>query len=141
LNTTLEKVDMHSQTVTEINITNVDSNAVQYNKNGIVNAIRIFDGSSYVIAALDTAGAVRIFDTDQVSLFKSLSNWKEMVGAEVKRESASQNVDGSLKTNPRPLEEVARPKFGVDMPKHGKEDPDNKPHVGGNTWAGNGWYI
>jgi len=22
------------------------------------------------------------------------------------------------------------------MPKHGKEDPDNMPHVGGNTWAG-----
>ncbi|KAJ8960607.1 hypothetical protein NQ318_013899 [Aromia moschata] len=27
---------------------------------------------------------------------------------------------------------------GLDTkePKHGKEDPDNKPHVGGNTWAG-----
>lgn len=24
----------------------------------------------------------------------------------------------------------------VSMPKHGKIDPDNKPHVGGNTWAG-----
>lgn len=24
----------------------------------------------------------------------------------------------------------------VSAPKHGKEDPDNKPHVGGNTWAG-----
>lgn len=24
----------------------------------------------------------------------------------------------------------------VTSPKHGKEDPDNKPHVGGNTWAG-----
>lgn len=24
----------------------------------------------------------------------------------------------------------------VSMPKHGKEDPENKPHVGGNTWAG-----
>lgn len=24
----------------------------------------------------------------------------------------------------------------VSSPKHGKEDPDNKPHVGGNTWAG-----
>lgn len=24
----------------------------------------------------------------------------------------------------------------VSEPKHGKEDPDNKPHVGGNTWAG-----
>nr|XP_040137398.1 von Willebrand factor A domain-containing protein 8-like [Ictidomys tridecemlineatus] len=24
----------------------------------------------------------------------------------------------------------------VSSPKHGKEDPDNMPHVGGNTWAG-----
>jgi len=24
----------------------------------------------------------------------------------------------------------------VTAPKHGKEDPDNTPHVGGNTWAG-----
>ncbi|XP_026486549.2 von Willebrand factor A domain-containing protein 8 [Vanessa tameamea] len=24
----------------------------------------------------------------------------------------------------------------VSSPKHGKEDPDNQPHVGGNTWAG-----
>ena len=22
------------------------------------------------------------------------------------------------------------------MPKHGKIDPENQPHVGGNTWAG-----
>lgn len=24
----------------------------------------------------------------------------------------------------------------VSEPKHGKEDPNNDPHVGGNTWAG-----
>ena len=24
----------------------------------------------------------------------------------------------------------------LDSPKHGKMDPDNAPHVGGNTWAG-----
>lgn len=24
----------------------------------------------------------------------------------------------------------------VSSPKHGKEDPNNDPHVGGNTWAG-----
>ena len=24
----------------------------------------------------------------------------------------------------------------LSEPKHGKVDPDNKPHVGGNTWAG-----
>ena len=28
------------------------------------------------------------------------------------------------------------PKTGTGEPKHGKVDPDNKPHVGGNTWAG-----
>lgn len=26
--------------------------------------------------------------------------------------------------------------LSASAPKHGKEDPDNKPHVGGNTWAG-----
>ncbi|XP_031637278.1 von Willebrand factor A domain-containing protein 8 [Contarinia nasturtii] len=26
--------------------------------------------------------------------------------------------------------------LSVSAPKHGKEDPNNKPHVGGNTWAG-----
>ena len=24
----------------------------------------------------------------------------------------------------------------VESPKHGKIDPENTPHVGGNTWAG-----
>lgn len=27
-------------------------------------------------------------------------------------------------------------KKSLSTPKHGKEDPDNKPHTGGNTWAG-----
>lgn len=26
--------------------------------------------------------------------------------------------------------------LSVSLPKHGKEDPKNEPHVGGNTWAG-----
>ena len=30
----------------------------------------------------------------------------------------------------------AVPKTKAGMPKHGKVDPDGKPHVGGNTWAG-----
>ncbi|NXS98788.1 VWA8 protein, partial [Jacana jacana] len=28
----------------------------------------------------------------------------------------------------------------VSSPKHGKVDPDNMPHVGGNTWAGGTSY-
>jgi len=31
---------------------------------------------------------------------------------------------------------VSTPKTRASSPKHGKTDPDNKPHVGGNTWAG-----
>ena len=32
---------------------------------------------------------------------------------------------------------LMRDKIGdLDSPKHGKMDPDNAPHVGGNTWAG-----
>jgi hypothetical protein len=29
-----------------------------------------------------------------------------------------------------------QPRTGLGSPKHGKEDPKNEPHVGGNTWAG-----
>ena len=28
------------------------------------------------------------------------------------------------------------PRTDANMPKHGKIDPENKPHVGGNTWHG-----
>lgn len=31
---------------------------------------------------------------------------------------------------------VSTPRTRASEPKHGKTDPDNKPHVGGNTWAG-----
>ena len=31
---------------------------------------------------------------------------------------------------------VSAPKTDAGDPKHGKVDPDNNPHVGGNTWAG-----
>ena len=30
----------------------------------------------------------------------------------------------------------SKPKTGLGNPKHGKIDPKNDPHVGGNTWAG-----
>lgn len=31
---------------------------------------------------------------------------------------------------------ISTPKTRATTPKHGKEDPENSPHVGGNTWAG-----
>jgi von Willebrand factor A domain-containing protein 8 len=31
---------------------------------------------------------------------------------------------------------ISTPRTRASMPKHGRVDPDNTPHVGGNTWAG-----
>eukprot|EP01116_Phalansterium_solitarium_P000081 TRINITY_DN10050_c0_g5_i1.p1 TRINITY_DN10050_c0_g5~~TRINITY_DN10050_c0_g5_i1.p1 ORF type:complete len:1481 (+),score=541.02 TRINITY_DN10050_c0_g5_i1:2061-6503(+) len=33
-------------------------------------------------------------------------------------------------------EQESKNKFDPTQPKHGQDDPDNNPHVGGNTWAG-----
>ena len=34
------------------------------------------------------------------------------------------------------FEGTSFPKTDMSGPKHGKEDENNEPHVGGNTWAG-----
>ena len=40
-------------------------------------------------------------------------------------------------------EALSTPKTRASEPKHGKVDPENTPHVGGNTWAGKNfqWYC
>ncbi|CAG5045403.1 unnamed protein product [Parnassius apollo] len=47
-------------------------------------------------------------------------------------------LEGRSKDAMKRLQMTVERKSGLDVssPKHGKEDPDNKPHVGGNTWAG-----
>eukprot|EP00045_Choanoeca_perplexa_P012171 m.131630 g.131630 ORF g.131630 m.131630 type:complete len:1706 (-) comp15913_c0_seq3:46-5163(-) len=63
--------------------------------------------------------------TGQVDLFAltfapSFQKWKQMAGSS---------------TDLR-LEVDRHSGLATDTPKHGKVDPDNNPHVGGNTWAG-----
>ena len=36
----------------------------------------------------------------------------------------------------RGLDKEGNPHTGLNEPKHGKEDPKNEIHVGGNSWAG-----
>jgi MoxR-like ATPase len=45
-------------------------------------------------------------------------------------------VDDVLRVRFERMDGSAVPKTKASGPKHGKVDPDNKPHVGGNTWAG-----
>ncbi|XP_070607483.1 von Willebrand factor A domain-containing protein 8 isoform X2 [Erythrolamprus reginae] len=74
------------------------------------------------VATVDMGGNVRLWETSLESLEKSLQEWRNMIGQE----------DG------RPVQITIQRDSGLDVssPKHGKIDPDNAPHVGGNTWAG-----
>lgn len=74
------------------------------------------------IVTVDMGGRVRLWETGLERLQQSLMEWRNMIG---------QDSD-------RPLQITIERDSNEDVtdPKHGKEDPDNMPHVGGNTWAG-----
>ncbi|XP_063282038.1 von Willebrand factor A domain-containing protein 8 [Pelobates fuscus] len=74
------------------------------------------------VVTVDMGGSVRLWETGLDSLQRSLLEWKNMIGQD----------DG------RPMQITVEKESGLDVnsPKHGKMDPDNTPHVGGNTWAG-----
>ncbi|XP_025954961.2 von Willebrand factor A domain-containing protein 8 isoform X3 [Dromaius novaehollandiae] len=74
------------------------------------------------LVSVDMGGGVRLWETGLDSLQRSLQDWRNMIGQE----------DG------RPVQITIQRDSGLDVssPKHGKVDPNNMPHVGGNTWAG-----
>ncbi|XP_075447188.1 von Willebrand factor A domain-containing protein 8 isoform X2 [Ascaphus truei] len=74
------------------------------------------------VVTVDMGGSVRLWETGLDNLQRSLLEWRNMIGQD----------DG------RPVQITVQKDSGMDVssPKHGKMDPDNTPHVGGNTWAG-----
>ncbi|RLN94302.1 hypothetical protein BBJ28_00003843 [Nothophytophthora sp. Chile5] len=84
---------------------------------------------------LQEDGAVRVWQLNQTALDRESELWRQMFGREVAEGSADSRllelrVDGARVGGP------STPKTGLDAPKYGKDDPNNDPHVGGNTWAG-----
>ncbi|RLN52820.1 hypothetical protein BBJ29_000770 [Phytophthora kernoviae] len=82
---------------------------------------------------LQEDGAVRVWQLDQAALDHEVKLWKKMYNREDDLSTGSSlelKVDGSRVGDP------STPKTGLDAPKYGKDDPNNDPHVGGNTWAG-----
>ncbi|XP_074649479.1 von Willebrand factor A domain-containing protein 8-like isoform X2 [Tubulanus polymorphus] len=71
------------------------------------------------IVTVDAGGCVRCWEVVPTYINSSLDKWHHMVGE-----------DG------RPLQLERQSGNDVNKPKHGKIDPENTPHVGGNTWAG-----
>ncbi|XP_034521130.1 von Willebrand factor A domain-containing protein 8 isoform X3 [Ailuropoda melanoleuca] len=74
------------------------------------------------VVTVDMGGRIRLWETGLEHLQRSLMEWRNMIGQEGDRHM-------QITINRDSGEDVS-------SPKHGKEDPDNMPHVGGNTWAG-----
>uniref|UniRef100_A0A3Q4HWX0 von Willebrand factor A domain-containing protein 8 n=1 Tax=Neolamprologus brichardi TaxID=32507 RepID=A0A3Q4HWX0_NEOBR len=74
------------------------------------------------VVTVDMGGYIRLWETGLDTLQRSLMEWRNMIGSE----------DG------RPIQITIQRDSGLDVsaPKHGKIDPHNAPHVGGNQWAG-----
>uniref|UniRef100_A0A667G105 von Willebrand factor A domain-containing protein 8 n=1 Tax=Lynx canadensis TaxID=61383 RepID=A0A667G105_LYNCA len=74
------------------------------------------------VITVDMGGHIRLWETGLERLQRSLIEWRNMIGQDSDRHM-------QITINRDSGEDVS-------SPKHGKEDPDNMPHVGGNTWAG-----
>ncbi|XP_048656519.1 von Willebrand factor A domain-containing protein 8, partial [Marmota marmota marmota] len=89
-------------------ISDTDALLAEWDKSGVV--------------TVDMGGHIRLWETGLEHLQRSLMEWRNMIGQESDRHM-------QITINRDSGEDVS-------SPKHGKEDPDNMPHVGGNTWAG-----
>ena len=73
------------------------------------------------VVSVDSSGVLRLWQTGSEGIQRALAEWQKMIGEDT----------GNLR-----LDIERESGLDVSEPKHGKEDPDNEPHVGGNTWAG-----
>lgn len=85
------------------------------------------------VISVDSAGVFKLWEVEHGSLNSSLDVWRAMIGA---NESMGQTLSLSVENVEGRKEFERFSGLGNKAPKHGKEDPDNDPHVGGNQWAG-----
>ncbi|XP_068602140.1 von Willebrand factor A domain-containing protein 8 [Brachionichthys hirsutus] len=74
------------------------------------------------VVTVDTGGHIRLWETGLDTLQRSLMEWRNMIGVDERR--------------PAQITVQKDSNMDVSAPKHGKSDPMNSPHVGGNMWAG-----
>ena len=81
--------------------------------------------SSDGVVSLHSDGVIRIWQLEQDALAFELGQWQAIWGDISKKSDALRlNKDASDRTK------------HASSPKHGKHDPKNERHSGGNTWAG-----
>ncbi|GMF11715.1 unnamed protein product [Phytophthora lilii] len=97
----------------------------------VVDAASVHDGEHML--TLQEDGAIRVWQLHQASLDREAKLWKQMYG---RGDDLAISGALDLKVNGSRVGGPSIPKTGLNAPKYGKDDPNNDPHVGGNTWAG-----
>ncbi|OQR83325.1 hypothetical protein ACHHYP_14843 [Achlya hypogyna] len=115
--TALSVVDVAAETVAEVALPAADD---------VVAIGSLANGDALTLQA---GGQLCRWQLDTDALAHDLASWKLMFAHDALAGTATPlalQMPGGEST----------PKTGLDTPKVGKDDPDNQPHVGGNTWAG-----
>ncbi|CAN8023758.1 unnamed protein product [Ixodes persulcatus] len=115
----LEAVDVNDQTIRYVPVPLSRAVAYRFQDNNTSDIVMDV-GSNDTLVTADRSGCVQVWELSAAKLKSSLAEWHQMIGA-----------------NQTPLElKIEKRGKQATGPKHGKEDPENMPHVGGNTWAG-----
>ncbi|KAG0410878.1 hypothetical protein HPB47_012009, partial [Ixodes persulcatus] len=115
----LEAVDLNDQTIRYVPVPLSRAVAYRFQDNNTSDIVMDV-GSNDTLVTADRSGCVQVWELSAAKLKSSLAEWHQMIGA-----------------NQTPLElKIEKRGKQATGPKHGKEDPENMPHVGGNTWAG-----
>lgn len=89
-------------------------------------------------------GTIRFLELLPQQLQTSFESWKSLIwGQEASSSTASSTIQSARmkerygsNSEEEGQSPSSIPKTGTSGPKIGRHDPDNTPHVGGNTWAG-----
>lgn len=73
------------------------------------------------LITVDPSGCIQLWETVLENIEQSLGSWRKAIGEDGEEMQITKKRYSGL---------------DVSSPKHGKVDPSNEPHVGGNTWAG-----
>ena len=99
--------------------------------------VRLLPLSNQDVVSVMSNGVVRVWEVVQGRIQQSLSAWNRRMGISSGANS-SDSIEMTIKQLLQKKMEEARkiPPPEFKGPKHGKVDPNNAPHVGGNQWQG-----
>ena len=129
----VELVDFEANSVRYLPVTKSIQNqsSRSWESNDHVNdAGFLFDSSASkpgTLYTLDFQGKLREWETGVLALHRSLDEWRKLV---MDREAGGLSVETFKESPNTTLRDF-------NGPKHGKVDPNNEAHFGGNQWAGN----